>query len=165
MRSATPPGHLTGSAAFWCAPIWHTSELLMLGKRPLRSAPFLHSTWFFLDATWMGSRPLRSVLPLQQLTLVLPSRLGRPVARNPQVIQIQSDLPISLVPRRLPWRIQSDLPNPSLWKRVGLTSKVSFGLLKSTGYLAVWVPPSLPHSWWRSPSPDPSLDLLVWLAY
>ena len=47
-------------------------------------------------------------------TLATSSRLGRPVARNPEVIQIQSDLPISLVPRRLPWRIQSDLPNPSL---------------------------------------------------
>ena len=39
-------------------------------------------------------------------------------AWNPQVIQIQSDLPISLAPRRTPWKIQSYLPYPSLMQSV-----------------------------------------------
>ena len=49
-------------------------------------------------------------------TLAISSRLGQPAAQKPQVIQIQSDLSISLVPRRTPWKIQSDLPHPSLLK-------------------------------------------------
>ena len=53
---------------------------------------------------------------------------------NLQVIQIQSDLSISLVPRRSAWKIQSDLPHPSLLKRaralpVGLLAILSGFLL------------------------------------
>ena len=47
-------------------------------------------------------------------TLAISARLDRPVAQNPQVIQIQSDLLIFLVPRRLLWETPSGLPNPSL---------------------------------------------------
>ena len=62
----------------------------------------------------------------------------------------------------MPWRTQSGLPNPSLAKEsAGPTRRSALAFSRSpldtllSGFL-------LAHSWWRSASSNPSMDLLAW---
>ena len=76
---------------------------------------------------WAGKRPWRSALLLRHLILQWLCLSGKghcgapPLSHHLQFaesksVQIQTDLSISLVPRQSPWKIQSDLPHPSLLK-------------------------------------------------
>ena len=102
---------------------------------------------------WAGKRPWRSALLLRHLILQWLCLSGKghcgapPLSHHLQFaesksVQIQTDLSISLVPRQSPWKIQSDLPHPSLLKSARASpvrSPLAFSQ-SPTGYLAVWVP-------------------------
>ena len=96
------------------------------GKRPWRRVPPLASSWSFSTGAWAGKRPWRSA-PLSHhlnffstIRRILQLLLPPPAWARGAESTSDSDpkwSPYLLAPRRSPWRTQSGLPNPSLWKR------------------------------------------------
>ena len=93
-------------------PCW-SGKAAIAERPPLASSAIFHSLCLSGKGAIVERPPL--ALPCISCFSPIPC-MGRPAARNPQAIQIQSDLSISLVPRRSPWKIQSDLLYASLLK-------------------------------------------------
>ena len=172
----------------WTNSTTHQSRyyLVLLEWESMAARPPFESSSSFSTDAWVGKRPWRRA-PLLRLLHLSAQVLEResvhggapPSGKHPSScsllppgsarrVESTSDSdpkwsPYLLVPRRKPWKTQSGLPNPSLWKRARappVRSPLAFS--RSTldtllsGFLLLYLILDVTH-----PRSNPSLDLLA----